>query len=400
MRNLFVKGFMAAAAVAALASCSNDEGANVPAQPAEMQEVQLGVSVAVPGSKAATSAGDVNQVNDGTFADITDIYVIPTVGGAFQGAISLGTLTDEASVKYTYKTEEVAANVDGFRVYANVPKATIEGIANSSFTYTAPASTDFKDSNSDYYASGEGVKATYPLFYYANTADNGGFSTATGSDWTAAAWSDNQTSIGANNLIKIGGVSYAVGVLAAGVLESATADDETVGDASTNIGDNMELVGVVVQGQPAAVNQDMEAANASEVMVFAAATNKTLQGSALDWDATNDKVVTGANIYGVMMPEDAQQIMLSFQFQNNTGETLEMTNGETVANGAYAYYTATVSPKNSLKIFDAGYTTLLNGTIKSWFSGTSDIPTPKDLTVGVDFDVDWKQGIKYDVDLQ
>ena len=162
----------------------------------------------------------------------------------------------------------------------------------------------------------------------------------------------------------------------------------------------MTLVGVVVQGQPAAVNQNMEAANASEVMVFAAATNKTLQGSALDWDATNENVVTGANIYGVMMPEDAQQIMLSFQFQNNTGETLEMTNGETVANGAYAYYTATVSPRNNLQIFDAGYTTLLNGTIKSWFSGTSDIPTPKDLTVGVDFDVDWKKGIKYDVDLQ
>lgn len=386
MRNLFVKGLMATAAVVALASCSNDEEV---AAPVVDQEVRLGVSVAIPGTKTATSAGDVNQVTDGSFSTISNVVVVPVVGNSFQTPITLGDMENTNSEKELYKNATLPSNVSAFRVYGNVPTAQTNAIAGGGFTYTPAGNADFKDSGSQYYDGGNGYKTPYPLFYYGNTAPDG-FYVATGEDWTAVLdWGSKTTALGENNLVKIDGVTYSVGVLAAGI----RAGEDAKADASDFV-----LQGVVITNQPASVNQDMERADASTVMTFAAATDAVLKEQAISWNTSNTNVVTDANIYAVVMPEEAGNISVWFQFQYTGADEYHVADG-TLTTNDYVYYRGSLNAKEGKQIFDAGYTTLVNATVSDWSNGYTDVQEDTDATIGVVIDTQWKQGLSYDIEL-
>lgn len=386
MRNLFVKGLMATAAVVALASCSNDEEV---AAPVVDQEVRLGVSVAIPGTKTATSAGDVNQVTDGSFSTISNVVVVPVVGNSLQAPITLGDMENTNSEKELYKNATLPSNVSAFRVYGNVPTAQTDAITNGGFTYTPVGNGDFQDSDSQYYDGGNGYKTPYPLFYYGNT-NPGGFYVATGEDWTAVLdWGSKTTALGENNLVKIDGVTYSVGVLAAGI----RAGEDAKADASKFV-----LQGIVITNQPASVNQDMERADANTVMTFAAATDATLKEQAISWNTSNTNVVTDANIYAVVMPEEAGNISVWFQFQYTGADEYQVADG-TLTTNDYVYYRGTLNAKEGKQIFDAGYTTLVNAAVSDWSNGYTDVEEDTDATIGVVIDTQWKQGLSYDIEL-
>lgn len=386
MRNLFVKGLMATAAVVALASCSNDEEV---AAPVVDQEVRLGVSVAIPGTKTATSAGDVNQVTDGSFSTISNVVVVPVVGNSFQTPITLGDMENTNSEKQLYKNATLPSNVSAFRVYGNVPTDQTDAIAGGGFTYTPAGNADFKDSASQYYDGGNGYKTPYPLFYYGNT-NPGGFYVATGEDWTAVLdWGSKTTALGENNLVKIDGVTYSVGVLAAGI----RAGEDAKAKASDFV-----LQGVVITNQPASVNQDMARADANTVMTFAAATDATLKEQAISWNTSNTNVVTDANIYAVVMPEEAGNISVWFQFKYTGAGEYQVADGELTTND-YVYYRGSLNAKEGKQIFDAGYTTLVNATVSDWSNGYTDVEEDTDATIGVVIDTQWKQGLSYDIEL-
>lgn len=386
MRNLFVKGLMATAAVVALASCSNDEEV---AAPVVDQDVRLGVSVAIPGTKTATGAGDVNQVTDGSFSTISNVVVVPVVGNSLQAPITLGDMENTNSEKELYRTATLPSNVSAFRVYGNVPTAQTDAIANGGFTYTPAGNADFKDSASQYYDGGNGYKTPYPLFYYGNT-NPGGFYVATGEDWTAVLdWGSKTTALGENNLVKIDGVTYSVGVLAAGI----RAGEDAKAKASDFV-----LQGVVITNQPASVSQDMARADANTVMTFAAATDATLKEQAISWNTSNTNVVTDANIYAVVMPEEAGNISVWFQFQYTGDDEFQVADG-TLTPDDYVYYRGSLNAKEGKQIFDAGYTTLVNATVSDWSNGYTDVEEDTDATIGVVIDTQWKQGLSYDIEL-
>lgn len=386
MRNLFVKGLMATAAVVALASCSNDEEV---AAPVVDQEVRLGVSVAIPGTKTATGAGDVNQVTDGSFSTISNVVVVPVVGNSLQAPITLGDMENTNSEKELYKNATLPSNVSAFRVYGNVPTAQTDAIAGGGFTYTPVGNADFKDTASQYYDEGNGYKTPYPLFYYGNTNPDG-FYVATGEDWTAVLdWGTKTTALGENNLVKIDGVTYSVGVLAAGI----RAGEDAKADASDFV-----LQGVVITNQPASVNQNMERANVNTVMTFAAATDATLKEQAISWNTSNTNVVTDANIYAVVMPEEAGNISVWFQFQYTGADEYQVADGTLTPND-YVYYRGSLNAKEGKQIFDAGYTTLVNATVSDWSNGYTDVQEDTDATIGVVIDTQWKQGLSYDIEL-
>ena len=386
MRNLFVKGLMATAAVVALASCSNDEEV---AAPVVDQEVRLGVSVAIPGTKTATSAGDVNQVTDGSFSTISNVVVVPVVGNSFQTPITLGDMENTNSEKELYKNATLPSNVSAFRVYGNVPTAQTDAIAGGGFTYTPVGNADFKDSESQYYDAGNGYKTPYPLFYYGNT-NPGGFYVATGEDWTTVPdWGSKTTALGENNLVKIDGVTYSVGVLAAGI----RAGEDAKADASDFV-----LQGIVITNQPASANQDMGRADANTVMTFAAATDAALKEQAISWNTSNTNVVTDANIYAVVMPEEAGNISVWFQFQYTGADEYQVADG-TLTTNDYVYYRGSLNAKEGKQIFDAGYTTLVNATVSDWSNGYTDVQEDTDATIGVVIDTQWKQGLSYDIEL-
>lgn len=385
MRNLFVKGLMATAAVVALASCSNDEEV---AAPVVDQEVRLGVSVAIPGTKAGSSASDVNQVTDGSFSTISNVVVVPVVGNSLQAPITLGDMENTNSEKELYKNATLPSNVSAFRVYGNVPTAQTDAIAGGGFTYTPVGNADFKDSASQYYDGGNGYKTPYPLFYYGNTNPDG-FYVATGEDWTTAVWGSKTTALGENNLVKIDGVTYSVGVLAAGI----RAGEDAKADASDFV-----LQGVVITNQPASVNQDMERADANTVMTFAAATDAALKEQAISWNTSNTNVVTDANIYAVVMPEEAGNISVWFQFQYTGADEYHVADG-TLTTNDYVYYRGSLNAKDGKQIFDAGYTTLVNAAVSDWSNGYTDVQEDTDATIGVVIDTQWKQGLSYDIEL-
>ena len=377
---------MATAAVVALASCSNDEEV---AAPVVDQEVRLGVSVAIPGTKTATGAGDVNQVTDGSFSTISNVVVVPVVGNSFQTPITLGDMENTNSEKELYKNATLPSNVSAFRVYGNVPTAQTDAIAGGGFTYTPAGNADFKDSESQYYDAGNGYKTPYPLFYYGNT-NPGGFYVANGEDWTAVLdWGSKTTALGENNLVKIDGVTYSVGVLAAGI----RAGEDATADASKFV-----LQGIVITNQPASVNQDMKRADANTVMTFAAATDAALKESAIDWNTSNPNVVTDANIYAVVMPEEAGNISVWFQFQYTGADEYQVADG-TLTTNDYVYYRGSLNAKEGKQIFDAGYTTLVNATVSDWSNGYTDVQEDTDATIGVVIDTQWKKGLSYDIEL-
>ena len=386
MRNLFVKGLMATAAVVALASCSNDEEV---AAPVVDQEVRLGVSVAIPGTKTATGADDVNQVTDGSFSTISNVVVVPVVGNSLQAPITLGDMENTNSEKQLYKNATLPSNVSAFRVYGNVPTAQTDAIAGGGFTYTPAGNADFKDTASQYYDAGNGYKTPYPLFYYGNT-NPGGFYVATGEDWTTVPdWGTKTTALGDNNLVKIDGVTYSVGVLAAGI----RAGEDAKADASKFV-----LQGIVITNQPASVNQDMKRADANTVMTFAAATDATLKEQAISWNTSNTSVVTDANIYAVVMPEEAGNISVWFQFQYTGADEYHVADG-TLTTNDYVYYRGSLNAKDGKQIFDAGYTTLVNAAVSDWSNGYTDVQEDTDATIGVVIDTQWKQGLSYDIEL-
>lgn len=424
MKNLFVNGLMAAAAVVTLAACSNDEEV-VAEAPAGDATVTLGVSVSVPGTKAATTADQVNQ--DADFAEITNIRVVPMKGNTTTTPLVLDNITAAAANKTSWKPYKISQDVNAFRVYAGVPDDVMNTITPNleSFSYSAPEDKDNGHTNLTTWMAEEenmpGISliGQYPLMYFGNTAINGGYYACTSeTDWDqlTTEWGEKTTGlVGTNNRIKIDGVQYGVGVLASGVsyrrakenMEEETAcfgDTEaetkyselTLGD-----GQGMILKAILIADQPTAIDADLQGTDHNGLL-FAAATDATLKTEKLAFDS-NNRIGT-ANIYAVVMPETSNSLDVWFQFQNNTGKSLFNEAGDLIAeNGGYAYYKGTLSTQTqnqdgSKLIFDADYTTLLNGNIINWSNGTPYPQPSTQVQVGVEIDVDWQKGLEYDLE--
>lgn len=425
MRNLFVKGLMATAAVVALASCSNDEEVAM-TESGATHDVTLGVSVQIPGTKAATGAGDVNQVTDGTFAAIDGIYVVPMINGSRQGPIELEGIaagTGTGSSKTTWRTWQISNEVNGFRVYGNLPRDVAGRLTSGSFSYAAPATTDnahtdlvtWMEENMD----GKSLVGQYPLLYFANSDVLGGYYGVKDdvNDWDDIVdWKDlTKEDLGDRNRVKISPVNYGVGVLASGVsyrraTRTLEAEANCFGDADSTPAEErqtytdlsstgMTLCGVFIQDQPTAIDIDLLGTDHDGVLV-AAATNATLQTSALSFATDGNAVVENANIYAIVTPEENEGIHVSFQFQNNTGKYLFLEKGGVIAPDGYVYYSTSLSKNGTdLKVFDADYTTLLNANIINWSNGTPYLPVATDVQIGVEIDVQWQKGIEYDVEI-
>lgn len=388
MRNLFVKGLFAASAVMMLASCNNEEGMDI--QNGATTKVAVGVSVLTPESKAYT--GD--QLNQGaTVQTISNVTIVPMVAGAYQTPIVIGDVTSsETTGKYVEAT--IRQDVDQFRVYGNVDATILGGIQTGNITIAAAVSEENGDM-----AYSETLYAPYGLYYYADATT---FKVATdeANNWdVVTSWTDAQK-VGTNNRVKIENVSYKVGVVAAGVMldettinENACFGEEESGKTWADISSTgMDLKGLVIYNQPESFNAAFT--QTGDVRVFAGVTNTNLQADKLVFGEGNK--IAGANIYSTVAQEDGASVVVSFQFQNNTGGILRLNDGTQAANGAYVYYSTTLQPRDGLKIFDEGYTTLLNATITDWGKGTTTLPLETDVQIGVTIDTSWAQGILFD----
>lgn len=393
--------YLFAAAIVAgtvgLSSCSNDEEAVGGAPEVAASKVTMGVYASGMPSKRL-AAGDVNL--DGTVQNITDVTVVPVFNGTWQTPINLGTITAGAK-QSNAQSVNLLKTVNEFLVYGNV-----SGVAQGMKITTADAGIIDGTTPMNY-------KKPYELTYYADITN---FKTSTESVedneafWNIESW-DDATQVGDAKAIKLSGVKYAMGVLAAGVRTTSTFVENEFSKAegqtelnsenwADEINTKMTLTGIVIEGQPA--EMDAKFNQTGSVKVFEIPADAALRENKIAFtDATADEPmkVIGANFYTVVAPENEANIVVSFRFQNNTGRTLTLQTGESVADKGFVYYSVKLAKDNTRQIFEAAYTTLLNANITDWGKGTITPPEKTDVFIGVEFETEWSKGIAYDLDI-
>lgn len=399
--------YLFAAAIVAstmgLTSCSNEEEVVGGAPEVAASKVTMGVYASgMPGKRLAGSAVNL----DGTVQSITNVTVVPVFNGTWQTPINLGTITAGAK-QSNAQSVNLLKTVNEFLVYGNVANVA------QGMTFTAASAGITGE------AAAVDYKKPYDLTYYADIIN---FETSVtsvednDSYWGLTDW-QYATTVGDAKAIKLSGVKYAMGVLAAGVRTTSkfeenqfstdTGSGQVALDANnwkTEINDKMLLTGIVIEGQPASM--DAKFSQTGSVKVFEAPAEATLNEGKIEFTEATDTdplKVTGANFYTVVAPETEKDVVVSFRFQNKTGRTLTLKGGGIVSNDGYVYYSLklekNVNGNTDRQIFEAAYTTLLNANITDWGKGTTTPPEKTDVFIGVEFETEWSQGLAYDLNI-
>jgi len=374
-----------------LTSCS-EEGENL--IPTDGKTTKVAISMSLAQQTRATA----DEVNMGTtIQDINNVVIVPMVNDVAQNVIALGTY-EAGAVATHYKQASILQTVNKFRVYGNLPGTFTD---NAAFTFPSLAQG----------AAGTGDLAScvkpHGLYYYAEAGNTGTnkFEVGTGTSWESVAnWAPitDGEAVGTNTYIKVGGVKYAVGVLAVGVLDGSDKNKMIFKDAEGETTYSINTVGVekpfvvdgiVVEDQP----KDFDATfgeTGGNVMVYETAAAADLLSGKLAFDGSNK--VSGANVYCVVAPEEKDNIKVNLRFQNKSGKTLVLNSGETVAADGYFYLWATLRSTVDNDIFAAATSTLLNATVQDWGRATTTIVETTDVAIGVEIETAWAKGIAFD----
>lgn len=390
-----------------LASCSNDEEAVGVATPPQVAATKITLGVYANGMPEPHKRSTAEEVNMGSQTQaINQVAVVPVANGAYQAPIVFQGIS--AGEKQTeVKTVSLLETVDEFLVYGNIDAGKIKETADAFDGFTLSPAELSGGKNGD--VSVTDVKEPYGLYYYKDakrfSTSTYTFTNAQNEFWTESpSWgTEEEQEIKGKTGVKISGVGYGVGVLVGAVRQSTKYVegqfddfDNSGSNWDTEISAKMDLKGVIVEGQPGSLNEKFEQAGA-DVKVYSTAVKEDWQSSALSFTGDDGKVAD-ANTYTVVAEED-KDILVTFQVQNNTGKNLNLKNGGDVANGGYVYYTAKLANKDGKNVFEKATTTLLNANIQDWGNGTTTPPEKTDVFIGVEFDMQWKQGIVYDMDI-
>lgn len=372
-----------------LTSCS-EENENL--IPTDGKTTKVAISMSLAQQTRATA----DEVNMGSaIANINNVVIVPMVNDVAQNVIALGTF--EANVTTThYKQASILQTVNKFRVYGNLPGTFTD---NAAFTFPSlaqdPAGTDDLAS----------CVKPHGLYYYAEAGNTGAnkFKVGTGASWEDVnnwtAIGDGEA-VGTNTYIRIEGVKYAVGVLAAGVIDGSDKDkmifkDEegtTYSINSVGVAEPFVVDGIVVEDQPKNFNETF-GETGGNVMVYETATAANLLDDKLAFDGSNK--VSGANVYCVVAPEDKDNIKVNIRFQNKSGKTLVLNSGDEVAPDGYLYLWATLRKTTDNNIFSAATSTLLNATVQDWGRATTTIVETTDVEIGLEIETAWAKGIEF-----
>lgn len=365
-------------------------------------------SVTIGLSTVATrsSADDVNMGS--TLQQIDNVVVVPMIGNAYQNPILFGNFTPSVDAKVTKQTRTMSQAVSRFKVYGNVCdgyvtpaySALSEAAVFTGLTFTAPTWTEGAP------AGGATYSKPHELYYYYDTKDNG-FS-ASADAWTDAepAWTPNVKAIGEYKSVKVTPVNYAVGVLAAAIQNGdITTDfytDEACSEGQSKFDENKITVsGVTIAGQTKSFDADFVAQGGTVNVYETAVADAKVEATKV----TNDSRATG-DIYSVVAPTTAGTVTLNIEFTVADGVYFKLANGKIAGKDTKKIYLPVVLNKDlatstgsATNIFEADKATFLNAKVMNWGLASDTPVETTDVTIGVEFDVDWAEGLSFDVEI-
>lgn len=414
MRNLFSKSLIAAAAVMMFTSCSNEEVV-VPENPYEGKTSDVTIAMSVKGIGSKASADNVNL--GVTIQDIQNIVVVPMIGDAYQNPIKFGTL-EAASISGNKGIQTVKAtipqSVTRFKVYGNV----LDGYVQDSeeynnisevqqfkgFTFTAPDAVDAPSVGT--------YKKPHGLYYYADTESLGGFYVSA-AEWltTEPSWAPDKVElIGTNKSVKISPVNYAVGVIAALIKNGDNTtmfyDDDNLTINGNNFGNRatapLTVTGITIAKQSQSFDANF-APSSDVVNVYETAAKTDIYK---DDSSVNNSNRDIANIYSVVAPTTEENVTLNIEFEVAENTYFKSLDGKTVYKPGNKVYLPVVLNKNLATssgtanyIFEADKATFLNAKVMNWGLVSENVVESADVTIGVEFDVEWGEGLQFDVEI-
>lgn len=385
------------ASTVGMTSCSNEDVAGIENIQGQQTKVSLGLSVKGAGVNTKAAGADMNF--DGQ-ADIKNIAVVPFAGSAVQKPIPFANITDGSTTEI--KTVQMVNTVDEFKVYGNLTdnqynkvKDGVYGLSDADFALTE--------------ASNVGGKQCYnphtQLYYFADAKS---FYRATeGADWSTASYGSAVTgAINDAKYIKIDNVNYAVGVLAAAVMNG----DETAcfytNEEATTGAMNAATAGVTVSAVLVEGQKDFTVnfTTKDDAKTIYVAADKSGAFSSTKINSTSDAAANG-NVFSVVSPTaNGEAVNVNIEFNLPAGAFLKTTTGKVIgsADNATKFYLGlkmTKDEKHTNEVFAADFVTILNATVKNWGIASETPVTVTDAQIGVVFDVAWQQGNIYEVEI-
>lgn len=365
-------------------------------------------SVTIGLSTVATrsTADEVNMGMGTTLQQIDNVVVVPMIGDAYQNPILFGNFTPTADAKVKKQTRTMSQAVTRFKVFGNVcdgyvtPATLSEAAVFTGLTFTAPT-----------WESGAPADGTYSkpheLYYYYDTNTTGFSASKTAWDTTEPTdWATGVKLLGDNKSVKITPVNYAVGVLAAAIQNGDVTTDfytnEACSEGKSKFDENKITVsGITIAGQTQSFNADF---TPSETVVNVYET--AVKGAKVEaTKVTNDSRATG-DIYSVVAPTTAGTVTLNIEFTVASGVYFKLADGQTIVGNGQKLYLPVVLNKDlatstgsATNIFEADKATFLNAKVMNWGLASETPVKTTDVTIGVEFDVDWAEGLSFDVEI-
>lgn len=404
------------ASTVGMTSCSNEEfieGAGAGTE----NTVTLSMSVA---DKFGTRSS-ADQVNLGTkLQDIKDIWVVPMIGNALQNPISMGTLEEPDSKDAQSKEKKTTLNsrVDGFKIYGNVTPdegfTFDEDAVAQDFTVTVKNALEGESKIGDVV-----VYKPHGLYYYGvakvgeQKVDD---PVGEGNIYVGAASGSTQVltkgSIGENAYVKVDGIDYAVGVLAAAVLNGDvetpvySSNDGTDSDAGKAY-EYITVSGIIINNQKLKLDQDFKhvggeggTENVGAIYETAAVSAFVSDPNKLGASNTDD-----GNLYVVVTETGANEnVSANIEFTLEAGKYIKIGDNNYIGGSDATKFYLPVSLKpvtgsGAKAVFMKDYSTFLNATVKNWGMASDKPVEITDVNLAVEIDLNWRTGIVFDQDI-
>lgn len=394
------------ASTVGMTSCSNEDVAGI--ENIQGQETKVSMALSVAPSTRATA----DEVNLGEKKAISNVAVVPMVGSAPQTPVLWDNIANTGSSDV--KTVDLLSSVNGFKVYGNL-ETTVQYAAIKQAKPNDMKLTDemfaLKSDGAPMINTVQCYKPHTQLYYYRNVKAGEFWTANNGASWAEASdWSKAQN-IGSAKYVKVDNINYAVGVLAAAVMNGDgenkcfySSEEDANGEgtsAMTAATAGVTVSAVLVEGQKD-FTVDFATTGAAKTIYVAA--DKSGAFSSTKINSTSDAAANG-NVFSVVSPTaNGEAVNVNIEFNLPAGAFLKTTTGKVIgsADNATKFYLGlkmTKDEKHTNEVFAADFVTILNATVKNWGIASETPVEVTDAQIGVVFDVEWEEGNIYEVEI-